>query len=275
MSLMRNGDALERAVRQIALRGLARLVIGLEDDGVQRRIVPLDPRDGFFEQFGRRNLALAHEMGEAEAIVPVIFREAHGVPPDLCVSVAAHSPHRQRETALKAYLAGPDVFLPDAVAVGRAKQAICARHGFEGLFPLDNVLPPATSPRETALAIARANEDLIRKCDVVFANLTPFRSPSADPGTAFEIGFARALGKRVHGYSAGEGVLLHRTQRFYGLGEGAARDPSGHAIEDFGMVDNLMLDGAIIESGGVMMLFPAGDLSAMSAFEALLEKIAG
>ncbi len=30
------------------------------------------------------------------------------------------------------YLAGPDVFLPDSVAVGRRKQAICRAQGLEG-----------------------------------------------------------------------------------------------------------------------------------------------
>ena len=39
---------------------------------------------------------------------------------------------------MKIYLAGPDVFLPDAVAMGQRKREICARHGLVGLFPLDN-----------------------------------------------------------------------------------------------------------------------------------------
>ena len=30
---------------------------------------------------------------------------------------------------MRAYLAGPEVFLPDAVAIGEAKKAICAEHG--------------------------------------------------------------------------------------------------------------------------------------------------
>ena len=38
----------------------------------------------------------------------------------------------------KVYLAGPDVFLPDAVSIGRRKKELCAHYGFEGLYPFDN-----------------------------------------------------------------------------------------------------------------------------------------
>ena len=37
----------------------------------------------------------------------------------------------------RVYLAGPEVFLPDAIAVGAEKCRLCAEYGFEGLFPLD------------------------------------------------------------------------------------------------------------------------------------------
>ncbi len=40
----------------------------------------------------------------------------------------------------KIYLAGPDVFLPDAVDIGRRKVQLCARHGLAGLYPLDNAI---------------------------------------------------------------------------------------------------------------------------------------
>ena len=43
---------------------------------------------------------------------------------------------------MKIYLAGPDVFLPDAIEIGRRKADICARHGLTGLYPLDNVSRP-------------------------------------------------------------------------------------------------------------------------------------
>ena len=38
------------------------------------------------------------------------------------------------------YLAGPEVFMPHAKDVGAEKARLCAEAGFEGCFPLDNVL---------------------------------------------------------------------------------------------------------------------------------------
>jgi nucleoside 2-deoxyribosyltransferase len=174
---------------------------------------------------------------------------------------------------LKAYLAGPDVFLPDAVAVGHAKREICAAHGLEGHYPLDSEVAGG-NPRDMAMTISRLNEELVARCDIVLANLTPFRSPSLDPGTAFEIGFARALGKRIYGYSADTATLPQRTRRFFALADDAAADPRGYAIEDFGLTDNLMIDGAIDAGGGFIIAKTEPSLAALGAFRALVERIA-
>ncbi|MDB5566638.1 MAG: nucleoside 2-deoxyribosyltransferase, partial [Tardiphaga sp.] len=79
------------------------------------------------------------------------------------------------------YLAGPDVFLPDAVAVGRRKVELCARHGLIGLYPLDNAIDLAAD--DASLRIFRGNEAMMNKADAIIANLTPFRGPGADAGT--------------------------------------------------------------------------------------------
>ncbi|MBF3251460.1 hypothetical protein HKW75_19835, partial [Pseudomonas aeruginosa] len=52
------------------------------------------------------------------------------------------------------YLAGPDVFRPDAEAHGETLKALCAEFGFVGLYPLDHALPadirePAAQAAET------------------------------------------------------------------------------------------------------------------------------
>jgi nucleoside 2-deoxyribosyltransferase len=175
---------------------------------------------------------------------------------------------------LKAYLAGPDVFLPNAVEIGRRKIARCARFGIDARYPLDNEVGNLGSRRQMAMTISRLNEELIRGCDIVIANLTPFRSPSVDPGTAFEIGYARALEKRVFGYSASAATLLERTRAFLDLGHDAAVDADENAIEDFGLHDNLMIDGAIEACGGEIVTVPENALAAMAAFEELLPRIA-
>ena len=100
------------------------------------------------------------------------------------------------------YLAGPEVFLPDAMAMGRAKQGLCARHGFEGVFPKDaELVLSGLAKRDQARRISAANEQLMRTCAGLVANLTPFRGVSMDSGTAFEVGFMRALGRPVLGYT--------------------------------------------------------------------------
>lgn len=159
------------------------------------------------------------------------------------------------------YLAGPEVFLRDAAEIYARKRDVCRKYGFAGVSPLESDLNLAgLAPPAAGWQISRANEDSMRRCDWLIANLTPFRSPSADPGTAFELGFFRALGKPVLGYTNVAGTLLDRTrglhpqplrEREAGALPGAPglEDRHGYLVEDFGLVDNLMLDGAILSSG--------------------------
>lgn len=172
-----------------------------------------------------------------------------------------------------AYLAGPDVFLPDALAVGRAKIAICARHGIEGRLPLDlaNPLPARPTPAD-GHAIYRANAALMRACHLILANLTPFRSPSADVGTVFELGFFAAMGRPCFAYSSATRGFAERTRAMLGLAPDATRDAQGHEIEAFNLPDNLMLPGAVAATHGQWIARdePPGldPLAAMAAFEA-------
>ncbi len=136
---------------------------------------------------------------------------------------------------MKLYLAGPDVFLRDAREVAAAKKALCAAAGHEGLFPLDAKLPPFAPTAAFAAAIFASNLAMIRAADAVLANLTPFRGPSADSGTVWEVGFAHALGKKVFGYSNVAADFAARTRAFVGAGDGLE-------VEDFGLAsDNLMI----------------------------------
>jgi nucleoside 2-deoxyribosyltransferase len=154
------------------------------------------------------------------------------------------------------YLAGPDVFFPEARALLARKRALCRRHGFAAVSPLD--ADPAAkrgSRRARGLSIAAENEARIRACQLVVANLSPFRGPSADPGTVYELGFARGLGLPVFGYTTDGRSFRARTLAALGLGARGRRkrDADGLAIEDFGLRDNLMLDGALAHGGGVLV----------------------
>jgi nucleoside 2-deoxyribosyltransferase len=86
-------------------------------------------------------------------------------------------------TALSIYLAGPEVFFPDARAVLSAKKALCEKHGFIGLPPIDVEIVHKGKP--TSLAIFQRNIALMRRADLIVANFTPFRGTSADSGTVF------------------------------------------------------------------------------------------
>ena len=151
----------------------------------------------------------------------------------------------------RVYLAGPEVFLSNAEEVGEQKKALCRKYGFEGVFPLDNeVEVNGKSPREIGLCINGVNEDLIKSCDFVIANLTPFRGPSADVGTAYEIGFAHALGKKVFAYTNVAASFTERTVKALGGrvtrgNDGKLRDAQSMFIEEVELTDNLMLDGCI------------------------------
>ena len=118
--------------------------------------------------------------------------------------------------ALRAYLAGPDIFLPAAEQWAGRKKNICAHYGLVGVSPLDH---PANEPSGwSALPdwrrIAARNEALIRSCALMIANLTPFRGPSADVGTVYEVGFMRALGRPVYGYATTAEPFTRRTLDF-------------------------------------------------------------
>jgi nucleoside 2-deoxyribosyltransferase len=141
------------------------------------------------------------------------------------------------------YLAGPDVFRPDAAEHGRRLVALCAQEGFRGVFPLSETLPAdLPSPQALAHHIYRANIASIDACDAVAANLDFFRGAEPDSGTCFEIGYAVARGKRVVGYVPEKGSLVQRIRMRHpqALGEGLF-DRDGWNLEEFGLPLNLML----------------------------------
>ena len=139
------------------------------------------------------------------------------------------------------YLAGFDVFLPDAAAHGERLKALAARHGFDGLFPLDNQTPPGLAGAALAQWIYRANVAMIQRADLVMANLNPFRGAEPDSGTAFEVGYAIACGKPVWAYTEQADSLI--AQVAVGTADTPARaiDAQGYTVEDFGLNLNLML----------------------------------
>jgi nucleoside 2-deoxyribosyltransferase len=147
---------------------------------------------------------------------------------------------------MKVYLAGPDVFLPDAVEIGRQKAAICARYGLIGLYPLDNTVDLSTA--DASLTIFKGNEAMMDAADAIIANLTPFRGPSADAGTVYELGYMAGRSKLCLAYSNDPASYRERVTRLYDVKTAPAghlTDPEGLTVEDFGWSDNLMMVHAL------------------------------
>jgi len=137
----------------------------------------------------------------------------------------------------KIYIAGPDVFEVNAIEIGKRNKEICVQFGFEGFFPLDNEIQ-GSDKKDIATKIAEANIDLIKKCDIVVANLNPFRGKEPDSGTVWECGFGYALGKRVIYYMDDTKAYI---DRFSSNEKRNALDSDGKIIEDFGLPVNLMI----------------------------------
>ena len=133
---------------------------------------------------------------------------------------------------MKLYLAGPDVFRPDAARWAASARALCVAAGHLALVPLEQ-------EAATPAAIYAGNLRLITEADCVLANLNPFRGAEPDSGTCVEIGYALALGKRVVGYADDLRPLRDRLQA--ASGDLGCRDAAGWTVEDFGLPLNLML----------------------------------
>ena len=154
------------------------------------------------------------------------------------------------------YLAGPDVFLPDAFEIGRRKIELCRRHGLTGLYPLDNAIDAAAE--DASLRIFRGNETMMIAADAIIANLTPFRGPGADAGTVYELGYMAGRGKLCLGYSNDPSSYADRVRGFTEVVPHDRRlvDAAGLTVEDFGLSDNLMMMHALDLHGCALVTPP-------------------
>ncbi|MDD4617021.1 MAG: nucleoside 2-deoxyribosyltransferase [Alphaproteobacteria bacterium] len=167
-----------------------------------------------------------------------------------------------------AYLAGPDVFYPKAKEIGEAKKAKLSEVGIFGHFPFDNTVDASDHSHKAAMSIGKGDEGMMLACclpgrfGIILANMTPYRSPSMDVGTAFEVGFMSALAEikdniLIIGYTDDPRPFEARVIDDYYGGkdnvteqDGVLRGPDGMEIEAFGGAENLMLTHAIEKTGG-------------------------
>lgn len=153
---------------------------------------------------------------------------------------------------MKIYLAGPDVFRENAVDYLNGLKELCIKYGFIGLAPLDNIIVIDSDKSNTPFhsnLIFSANVELIKECDIIIANILPFRGACIDDGTAWEIGYGFALGKKIYGYSTYMNKTLeYTTNKMYDI----SKQPEFPIIENFMNSCNLMIEDSIRQSGGVV-----------------------
>jgi nucleoside 2-deoxyribosyltransferase len=180
---------------------------------------------------------------------------------------------------MKIYLAGPDVFLPDAHAVGRQKCDICARHGMTGLYPLDTAVDLAAPG--ASMQIFRGLEAMMDAADAIIANLTPFRGPGADPGTVYELGYMAGRGRLCLGYCNDPASYAERVTRFAEVTTASDKrliDGEGLTVENFGLPDNLMMIHALELHGKPLVMprqRPDDIWHDLAAFESCVRLAAG
>jgi nucleoside 2-deoxyribosyltransferase len=149
----------------------------------------------------------------------------------------------------RVYLAGPDVFRKDPnVEYFNEMKEILGKLGIVGLSPFDSEVKDLGGNKiENAFKIYEGNVALLDSCQAVLANCTPFRGPSMDVGTAFEIGYAVA--KKIPVFCFSDTPLNDRpdSKTYKGridylksVGVNYITGPYSE-VEDFGLCENLMI----------------------------------
>ena len=172
---------------------------------------------------------------------------------------------------MKIYLSAPDVFMRNEREVAIEKKRICEEYGIQGVFPTENINMEYVlkqSPQDMSMLMYKANRNLIKQCDMILANVSPFRGKSMDVGVAHEIGCFDIMERPIYIYGNTNNVLANRI----GM-ESDGYCKEGYLVEDFGEVENLM----IMRSADMPLFYSPNsnpnDLSAMESFKLAIKTI--
>ena len=146
------------------------------------------------------------------------------------------------------WLAGPEPWLPDAVAQGARQRALCADNSFVGVTAPVIVEAQSDDVEIQARQLYTERMAKLRQSDAGVINLTPFRGPSCAAAAAFEAGVLAGLGRPVMAYlnisDVGEAEYVDRVEAHVGAQRdehGVWRDGDGCVVEDFGLPETVML----------------------------------
>ncbi len=148
----------------------------------------------------------------------------------------------------KIYIAGPDVFLKNAVEDLNKKKSFCEKNNFVGLIPFDADVDFSQSDVKIRKDIYDANIQMIQDTDIVIANMNNFRHNEQDAGTIFEIGYAVALEKEVYIYTSDTRTVIEKTieiDRKFHIENGQYYDSNDMLIEGFGAKFNIMINESV------------------------------
>ena len=162
---------------------------------------------------------------------------------------------------MKVYVAGWDVYLPNAAELAEKKRDILQSHGFLSLHPLEiwraaQGLAPGVAEKK----IFSATIALLESADAVISDITPHRGVSADPSTAFVMGFLAAAKKPIFAYSNVTLTYLERVAELAGPvstdAHGRFVDGQGMVIRDDDLIEDFRLEKAWRDIGAKVVLTP-------------------
>lgn len=169
-------------------------------------------------------------------------------------------------------------------------KAICSASGMEGVAPLDGQIGLEGLPlgRPLLERIVLADIGLMDSLDGAVFCLDGFRrGTEMDAGTAFEVGYMKALGKPIAGWTCDPRPYPEKVAGFFkdvfGLGltrtrtgtvggtSGLTRDPDGVLVHSEGCLQNAMVHVGIELTGGVVAADPNWEV----AFTSAVRSVAG
>ena len=184
------------------------------------------------------------------------------------------------------------VFAPDPGAIFGRMKTLCQMHGVVGVAPLDNQagLEGLAPGKDLLERIVRADIALMDSLDAAVFCLDGFRrSPEMDPGTAFEVGYMKALGKPLAGWTSDVRPYPRRVADFFqsvfgqgltrteagpvGGTSGGLRDPDGILVHSDGCMQNAMIHTGIELSGGIVSVDPDWEKAFNRAVAAVAERL--